>query len=46
MAPESIKFHTYSEKSDVWAFGVTMWEIMTRAVAPYTTVDPIYIMVS
>ena len=37
MAPESIKFHTYSEKSDVWAFGVTCWETMTRAVAPYAT---------
>jgi len=44
MAPESIKYHTYSEKSDVWAFGITIWETMTRAVAPYATVDPIYII--
>jgi serine/threonine protein kinase len=44
MAPESIKYHTYSEKTDVWSFGVTMWEAMTRAVSPYATVDPIYIL--
>lgn len=44
MAPESIKFHTYSEKSDVWAFGITIWEAMTRSVAPYATVDPIFIL--
>eukprot|EP00960_Hanusia_phi_P039119 753770-Hanusia_phi.AAC.3 len=29
MAPESITRRQYSEKSDVWAFGVTMWEIWT-----------------
>jgi serine/threonine protein kinase len=34
MAPESIITKTYSSKSDVWAFGVTMVEIMTQD-APY-----------
>eukprot|EP00960_Hanusia_phi_P007155 203594-Hanusia_phi.AAC.1 len=35
MAPESIRRRQYSEKSDVWAFGVTMWEIWTYAEIPY-----------
>mmetsp|Transcript_12068 Transcript_12068/g.27886 ORF Transcript_12068/g.27886 Transcript_12068/m.27886 type:complete len:461 (-) Transcript_12068:171-1553(-) len=35
MAPESISRRQYSEKSDVWAFGVTMWEIWTYGEVPY-----------
>ncbi|EKX40596.1 hypothetical protein GUITHDRAFT_39314, partial [Guillardia theta CCMP2712] len=35
MAPESIRRRQYSEKSDVWSFGVTMWEIWTHAEVPY-----------
>jgi len=34
MAPESILHQFYSEKTDVWAFGITMIEILTRTV-PY-----------
>lgn len=30
MAPESIAYNRYSEKSDVWAFATTCWEILTR----------------
>ncbi|EKX53241.1 hypothetical protein GUITHDRAFT_64450, partial [Guillardia theta CCMP2712] len=35
MAPESIERRQYSEKSDVWAFGVTMWEVWTYGKIPY-----------
>lgn len=28
-APEVIKYEEYSNKSDVWAFGVVLWEIAT-----------------
>jgi len=38
MAPESIKNKVYSTMSDVWAFGVTMWEIVTRK-DPYPELD-------
>lgn len=36
MSPEAIQRHSWSVKSDVWAFGVTMWEMWTHAMIPYT----------
>ncbi|CAM9886299.1 unnamed protein product [Lampetra fluviatilis] len=35
LAPECMADRLYTAKSDVWAFGVTMWEIVTRGQAPY-----------
>merc|ERR1712228_378148 len=40
MAPESIKEQKYNEKSDVYMFGITMWEIMYGR-APYEHLDDI-----
>lgn len=34
-APESINFHKFSSKSDVWSFGVTMWEAFSYGGKPY-----------
>nr|XP_033781380.1 non-receptor tyrosine-protein kinase TNK1 [Geotrypetes seraphini] len=34
-APESLKFGTFSHPSDVWMFGVTMWEMFTYAQEPW-----------
>ncbi|KRX82258.1 Tyrosine-protein kinase transmembrane receptor ROR1 [Trichinella sp. T6] len=35
MPPEAILYGRFSEASDVWAFGVVMWEIYTYGSQPY-----------
>jgi hypothetical protein len=35
LAPESLERGRYSEKSDVWAFGVLVWELVTDGKIPY-----------
>ena len=35
LAPEALRWHRYSEESDVWAFGVTLWEVWSSAQVPY-----------
>jgi hypothetical protein len=35
MAPEFIRDNFYSIESDVWAYGVTIWEVLTLAASPY-----------
>ncbi|KAM6977881.1 tyrosine-protein kinase ITK/TSK [Aplochiton taeniatus] len=34
-APEVIKYSKFSSKSDVWSFGVFMWEVYTEGRLPY-----------
>ncbi|XP_034440903.1 receptor tyrosine-protein kinase erbB-3a [Hippoglossus hippoglossus] len=40
MALESILFRRYTHQSDVWSYGVTIWEMMSYGVEPYTTMRP------
>lgn len=34
-APEAIAFRTFSSASDVWSFGVVMWEVLAYGERPY-----------
>ena len=43
MAPESIKNREYSRKSDVWAYGVVITEVLTRCSEPYPDLEPIQV---
>lgn len=37
--PESIQYGTFTTKSDVWAFGVSMWEIFSYGQLPYQSMS-------
>ncbi|XP_035015745.2 receptor tyrosine-protein kinase erbB-3b [Hippoglossus stenolepis] len=40
MALESILFQRYTHQSDVWSYGVTVWEMMSFGAEPYAPVQP------
>lgn len=39
LAPECIRERKFTHKSDVWAFGVTVWELLTFGMKPFEDYD-------
>jgi serine/threonine protein kinase len=44
MSPESIGQQVYSKKSDVWMFGIVVYEIVAQR-EPHPTMDPKQIVI-
>ncbi|KAL4641893.1 tyrosine-protein kinase Fes/Fps isoform X1 [Arapaima gigas] len=38
-APEALNYARYSTESDVWSFGVVLWETFSRGTTPYATMS-------
>ncbi len=39
MSPEALSFNRISNESDIWSYGVLMWEIYTYGQTPYPTIQ-------
>uniref|UniRef100_A0A5S6QQZ4 Tyrosine-protein kinase n=1 Tax=Trichuris muris TaxID=70415 RepID=A0A5S6QQZ4_TRIMR len=39
--PEAIRYLEFSEQSDVWSFGVLVWEILTGGEVPYSNLESV-----
>lgn len=44
MSPEFIHFRKSSSASDVWSYGVLMWEVFTCCDPPYGDMNPVDIL--
>jgi len=40
MSVESLEHKKFSTASDIWSFGVLMWELLTLCQQPYADIDP------
>lgn len=39
MAPEALQYHIFSTETDVWAFGIVLWEIASGGICPHRNSD-------
>lgn len=40
LALESLSDHVFSTYSDVWSFGIVLWELFSLSKVPYPGIDP------
>ena len=38
MAPEALAFNRTSNESDVWSYGILLWEIWSHGQTPYPSI--------
>ncbi|TSL68173.1 Tyrosine-protein kinase Fes/Fps [Bagarius yarrelli] len=38
-APEALNYGRYTHESDVWSFGVLLWETFSKGITPYTSMS-------
>ncbi|XP_031424894.1 tyrosine-protein kinase Fes/Fps [Clupea harengus] len=38
-APEALNYGRYTSESDMWSFGVLLWETFSRGISPYTNMS-------
>jgi serine/threonine protein kinase len=43
MSPESMERQIYNSKTDVWSYGVLVWELMTRGSTRYPSINSFYL---
>ena len=46
VAPEALKTNQFTDKTDVWAFGITVWEIFSFGKLPFGGINNINNLVS
>jgi serine/threonine protein kinase len=39
MSPESIQNKFFDTETDIWSYGVLVWELFTRGMIPYSNID-------
>jgi len=35
LAPETLKENTFTKATDIWSYGITLWEMFSFAKTPY-----------
>ncbi|KAI1718803.1 protein tyrosine kinase domain-containing protein [Ditylenchus destructor] len=40
MAPEAIRSNVYNSASDIWTYGIFLWELFTCGQMPFSNIDP------